>query len=415
MLNNKRKKGELCYMKSIMNMPGLKDVLITKIEEIEGKYALYIELPKVPHTCPSCRSITSKVHDYRIQRISHLKWFERLTVLYYKRRRYSCSCGKRFSEKSSFIDRYQRFSKEWNQAIQILGVKSPTFKSVAEKMGTSISTVIRRFDKVAEKQLTSGVTLPKIIAIDEYKGDTNAGKFQLVIANAETHEPIDILPNRRKDTIKQYLQKYGDQVEIVVMDMNQSFKAAVKEALNRPVIIADRFHYCRYIYWALDKVRRSVQGEWHVYNRKRLKRMRYVFYKREAQLNEKQLWELNRYRSLSPLLKSAHELKEAYCEWFDWAKTSTDMIEIKERLSLFYRKVIESDIPAFNQVIKTMKNWQTEILNSFAFGYSNGFLEGINNKTKVMKRNAYGYKRFDRFRAKILLAIKYKKVGLHLG
>ncbi|TDR31614.1 transposase, partial [Kurthia zopfii] len=102
-------------------------------------------------------------------------------------------------------------------------------------------------------------------------------------------------------------------------------------------------------------------------------------------------------------------------EWFDWAKTSTDMIEIKERLSLFYRKVIESDIPAFNQVIKTMKNWQTEILNSFAFGYSNGFLEGINNKTKVMKRNAYGYKRFDRFRAKILLAIKYKKVGLHLG
>ncbi|STX09332.1 Transposase and inactivated derivatives [Kurthia zopfii] len=98
------------------------------------------------------------------------------------------------------------------------------------------------------------------------------------------------------------------------MDMNQSFKAAVKEALNRPVIIADRFHYCRYIYWALDKVRRSVQGEWHVYARKRLKRMRYIFYKREAQLNEKQLWELNRYRSLSPLLKSAYELKEAYCE-----------------------------------------------------------------------------------------------------
>ncbi|PWI23960.1 hypothetical protein DF281_00245 [Kurthia zopfii] len=73
--------------------------------------------------------------------------------------------------------------------------------------------------------------------------DTNAGKFQLVIANAEAHEPIDILPNRRKDTIKQYLQKYGDQVEIVVMDMNQSFKAAVKEALNRPVIIAVRFHH----------------------------------------------------------------------------------------------------------------------------------------------------------------------------
>ncbi|PWI26190.1 hypothetical protein DEX24_04495 [Kurthia sibirica] len=46
---------------------------------------------------------------------------------------------------------------------------------------------------------------------------------------------------------------------------------------------------------------------------------------------------------------------------------------------------------------------------------SNGFLEGINNKTKVMKRHAYGYKRFARLRAKILLTLKYKEVGLHLG
>ncbi|MFB9220798.1 transposase [Kurthia sibirica] len=143
--------------------------------------------------------------------------------------------------------------------------------------------------------------------------------------------------------------------------------------------------------------------------------MRHVFYKREAQLNEKQLWKLNRYRSLSSQLKMAYELKESYCEWFDWAKNANDMNEIKMKLACFYRKVPEVNIPTFNQVIKTMKNWQTEILNSFAFGYSNGFLEGINNKTKVMKRHAYGYKRFDRLRAKILLTLKYKEVGLHLG
>ncbi|WP_336825752.1 transposase, partial [Sporosarcina sp. USHLN248] len=47
--------------------------------------------------------------------------------------------------------------------------------------------------------------------------------------------------------------------------------------------------------------------------------------------------------------------------------------------------------------------------------YSNGFLEGINNKTKVMKRNAYGFRRFDHFKAKILLNIRYKEIGVHLG
>ena len=55
----------------------------------------------------------------------------------------------------------------------------------------------------------------------------------------------------------------------VVMDMNPAFKAAVKKSLNRPIIIADRFHYCRYIHWAVDEVRRKVQKEWHAYDRKK--------------------------------------------------------------------------------------------------------------------------------------------------
>lgn len=236
-----------------------------------------------------------------------------------------------------------------------------------------------------------------------------------MIANAETHEPLDILPNRRKDTVKDYLYKYGADVELVVMDMNPSFKAAVKEALGRPVIVADRFHFCRYIYWALDKVRRKVQNDWHAYDRKKCKRMRYVLYKRSEDLTDKGRWYRNRYIGMSDELKTAYELKKAYCEWFDWAKKSDDVVEVKRRLEAFYRRVEEAGVPAFLKAIKTLKNWQVEILNSFAFGYSNGFLEGINNKTKVMKRNAYGFKRFDHFRAKILLNIKYKDIGVHLG
>lgn len=94
------------------------------------------------------------------------------------------------------------------------------------------------------RTLPSGVQLPRAIAIDEYKADTDAGKYQLIIADAETHAPIDILPNRRKETIKQYLQENGENVEIVIVDMNTSFKAAVKKALDRPIIVDDRFDYC---------------------------------------------------------------------------------------------------------------------------------------------------------------------------
>lgn len=398
-----------------MNFPGLKGVEVLKVEETSERIALYVSLPKCDQECPACGNLTSKVHDYRMQKIKHLKWFERLTILFYKRRRYACACGKRFSEKSSFVERYQRYTKEWNQVTRIRSIKAKTFKEAGEVLGTSSSTVIRRFKETAKEKIAAGVRLPKAIAIDEYKGDTDAGTYQLIIANAETHEPIDILPNRRKDTIKDYLRQYGSEVEVVVMDMNPSFKLAVRQALGRPVIVADRFHYCRYIYWAIDEVRRQVQKEWHAYDRKKCKRMRHVLYKRRDKLKEKHHFYLNRYLGMSSTLKKAYELKEAYCEWFDWAKKTEDVVEVKRRLEAFYRKVEQAKIPAFLKAIQTFKNWQVEILNSFSFGYSNGFLEGINNKTKVMKRNAYGFRSFDHFKAKILLNIQYKEIGVHLG
>ena len=74
--------------------------------------------------------------------------------------------------------------------------------------------------RLARKELKDIRMLPRVIAIDEYKGDTKEGKYQLIIADGETKEPIDILPNRRKKTIANYLRKYGENVEIVIMDMS---------------------------------------------------------------------------------------------------------------------------------------------------------------------------------------------------
>ena len=91
------------------------------------------------------------------------------------------------------------------------------------------------------------------------------------------------------------------------------------------------------------------------------------------------------------------------------------ILQTKETLYAFYERVKQVEIQEFNKAIKTLQNWQVEILNSFVYNYSNGFLEGINNLTKVIKRNAFGYRNFLRFRAKILLTHKYKKIGTHVG
>ncbi|SDI72709.1 hypothetical protein SAMN05216352_11120 [Alteribacillus bidgolensis] len=56
--------------------------------------------------------------------------------------------------------------------------------------------MIRCFDSMSAPTLKEVKSLPPVIAIDEYKGDTNEGKYQVVIADGDTRAPLDILPNR---------------------------------------------------------------------------------------------------------------------------------------------------------------------------------------------------------------------------
>ena len=194
------------------------------------------------------------------------------------------------------------------------------------------------------------------------------------------------------------------------MDMSHAFKSAVQKVLGNPIIVADRFHFCRYIYWALEKVRRRVQQEFHEYDRKKCKRMKHIFYKSYDRLSDKQRWYLERYLGMSEDLRTAYGLKEAFRSWFEDAKQNgtTAIHEVKISLYAYYEKVEKSGLSEFVQAIQTLKNWQVEVLNSFAFNYSNGFIEGLNNQTKVIKRNAFGFRRYDRLRLKVLLHHQFK-------
>jgi len=394
-------------------LPGFEDdVMIKKTEERDGVYYIWIEMERKAHSCPECKHMTDKVHDYRMQKIRHQPIFGRQSFLFYRKRRYRCDyCGKRFYESNSITNRYQRESLEFKKAISIELIHGKSFKDTASRFHTSPTTVIRRFDEITSSMVKEIKELPKVIAIDEYKGDAGNEKYQLIIADPVKREPLDILPNRRKDTLVDYLNKRGSKVETVVMDMSHSFKAAVNEALGGPIIVADRFHFCRYIYWALERVRIRVQREFHEYDRKKSKRMRHIFYKANEKLTEKQRWYLERFLNMSPDLRRAYELKEAYRKWFELAKANgpNRLADTKERLYQYYDLVRASGLKEFEKAIETFQNWQKEIMNSFAFDLHNGYIEGINNQTKVIKRNAFGFRRFDRFRAKVLMHHQYKK------
>lgn len=406
-------------LNSNITLPGFEAFTVQKTEEVAGTYYLYVEMEKKAHCCPVCGTHTTRVHDYRIQRIQHTRIFGRRVYVFYRKRRYVCQpgCGKRFYEDNTFVERYQRQSKEFKQALGMELIHGKSFKDVAQRFDTSPTTVTRRFDSVTTPLLKATETLPEVIAIDEYKGDVGGETYQTIIADPVNRTPLEILPDRKKETVKEYLLKHGEQVKMVVMDMSHSFKAAVDQALGRPIIIADRFHFCRYIYWALERVRRREQNAFDDYDRKKCKRMKHVFYKKPETLTDKQAWYLAYYLRKSDYLKRAYQLKEAYRLWFETAKKNgpNHLQATKSHLYTFYDLVKESGVEEFEKAIGTLQNWQKEIMNSFGFHLHNGYIEGINNQTKVLKRNAFGFRRFNRFRSKILLYHQYKKLDIRVA
>src|SRR3954463_6646592 len=127
-------------MHSNIILPGLEEVIILKTEVRANQYMIHFEMPIKPHSCPCCKKETQRIHDYRMTKIKHLKFGERMTTLFYRKRRYVCCiCGKRFAEQNPVVERYQRYSKEWNQMAQVRSVKGKTFKETAVQYGTSVS------------------------------------------------------------------------------------------------------------------------------------------------------------------------------------------------------------------------------------------------------------------------------------
>ncbi len=147
-----------------MNLPGLESVIVTTDGGARGEFLLTCRVTyyKAPMSC--CGERTSRIHDYRIQKVQHLKVFKRTSYLFYRKRKYVCSCGKRFAENNQVVDRYQRHSKEWNQALGLCVIKGKNFKDTASQFRTSQTTAIRRFNQISAVSLEEVDTLPPVNA-----------------------------------------------------------------------------------------------------------------------------------------------------------------------------------------------------------------------------------------------------------
>ena len=126
--------------------------------------------------------------------------------------------------------------------------------------------------------------------------------------------------------------------------------------------------------------------------------------KRFDKLTDLQKQQVNIMLYVSPALSTAHFYKEEFLKILD----CEDRDSAKRAMSEWIDSAWDCGLPRFKKCAETMINWMTGILNSFSSPVTNGFTEGCNNKIKVLKRNAYGYQNFNRFRNRILHMFAYK-------
>ena len=385
----------------ITNLLDLKGVNIIKFRNIKNRIRIHIELPIREHSCPCCHHKTSRVHDYRFQLIKDIPIYYKDTFIYYRKRRYVCTnCGKRFYEKNSFLPKRARKTNRLTAFIIDMLRKKQSIKDVAKIANVSSSTVFKLLPYLS----VNASYLPEVLCIDEFRGNAGIFKYQVSLIDSKIGKPIDIIKCRYKHHLFSYFNKFSlderKKVKYVVMDLWQPYKDLASTYFPNAKIVADRFHYIRYIVQAVDTIRKQVQTNLSPEERRYFKHSRKLLLSRYINLNKEQREELNYI-----LINYSEELRRVYNEKEELLNIihSNNKYESIDKLNKWIKSNLDSQYKVLRDCASTYSNWTKEIRNSLLVPYSNGVMEGYNNKIKVLKRIAFGFRNFDNFKTRILL------------
>lgn len=383
------------YIKDLLN---LEDVIITKIVHADKSVKFFLDTKPKPHICPNCGNSTTKIHDYRWQTIKDLPFQLKDCYLVLHKRRYACSCGKKFYESYEFLPKYLHRTKRLTWKIADLLRETTSLKSVAKTSNVSVATVCRILDSIHY----SCPPFKEAVSIDEFKGNARTGKYQCILVNPKNHSIMDILPDRTQSHLTDYFRQIDRsqrlRIKYFVCDMWQPYVDLAHTFFPNAKVCIDKYHFIRQITWAMENVRKRLQKTMTITMRKYYKRSHKLLLTRYHKLKEENKKVCDLMLLYNDDLRLAHWLKERFydlCQDTKYSRQRNDFYD--------WIKIAESSgLKEFEKCANTYRRWAKEILNAFKYGITNGTTEGFNNKIKVLKRISYGIRSFERFRTRIL-------------
>lgn len=337
------------------------------------------------------------------------------------KQRFLCrECSSTFSAQTNIVEKNCFISRATKVSIALYARKTISEKDIAAIHHVSANTTSRVFKSAYNSFKQSYGYLPKHLCFDEFKSVKDCvGAMSFVCCDSATHQVFDILPDRRLFKLREYFLRFPYEVrahvETVVTDLYSPYMILIKEVFPNAKIIIDRFHIILQVNRALNQTRIQVMNGLRKSSEPKDRRD-YTKLKNywKLLLMDQDKLDFTNYRyhrlfkkgmcdkdvvdyllGIDPTLKANYD---AY-QTIKYAVSHKEKEMFKDFLNESHKLLS----PNMKKAMKTLKSAEEYILNSLSYTYSNGVIEGINNKIKVIKRVSYGYRNFIHFRNRIFI------------
>jgi transposase len=389
-----------------LDIPNVK-ILETKTNE-KGHIIVTVESTVKGTVCHKCGSHIDKPFGYdRWIVLRHLSILGHEVYIQIRPKRYQCMrCNGHPSttQQPTWYNRNSPHTKSY-EAHVMLSLVNSTISDVSAKEGLGYGSVAGIIDRnVATAVDWSSLDNIETIGIDEISIKKGHKDF-VTIVTAQLSDGslrlIGVLNDRKKNTVKQFFLSIPNRlratVRTVCSDLYDGFINSALEVFGKQThVVADRFHVAKLYRKCLDTLRkkemRRLKKELPEKEYKKFKGVMWMLRKNRADLNEEEK------NTLSELFKHSPSLGLAYV----FSSTLTNIFEEKlskedarDKLTAWIGIVRNSSLNCFGTFLSTLTSRMDEIANYFIGRKSSGFVEGLNNKIKVIKRRCYGLLNID--------------------
>ncbi|MHB0983974.1 MAG: ISL3 family transposase [Sulfuricella sp.] len=355
--------------------------------------------------CSACGRAHSGWYDRKTRRVRDLSCGDTRVYLDIEVRRIHCRCcGKVKREKLDFLADNPLYTKRFAWFVG-RRCRQSTVQDVAKELNLDWHTVKELDKQYMRIQLArAGTPGPKAIGIDEIsikKGHS----YRIVVSDLIRGRPIWFGgADRSEASMNQFYEWLGPKksagIRLAVMDMWKPFRNATSKSAPQAAILFDKFHVMRHLGEALDQVRRAEYARLEGKERRYIKGQKYTLLSRKENLTLKGRQALKTLLAANKRLNTAYLLKESFGQLWSyqregWARRFFD----NWRNALKWQRL--KPYEKFAEMID--RHWDGIAAYCRPENkVSLGFVEGLNNKIRVIQRRAYGLRDEEYLRLKIL-------------